>query len=595
MKKQILKMSILLTGVTLTVNAAQADFGLKDYEQKLIKHGVSWKSSSSYSFFPSIYLGFAPRIETADRIHFRLGRGNQVRLTGVIDDFTVLTYMYNLKSRYELIKKSLDQSYIQTEAQNQFEMFSKVIESEKISETIQKFESGQLSEKDFFIANLDLMKKLNPGRLFQIRLDLKKNFEIWKVNSLAAFLQKIGSVKASDYATKNPKEALVLLNDLLPGRVNIFSLSTEVLSALDKVVATNSLQDMLNLFNIATKNRYQMTYPTGSSQDCNQASCTLSVVELTAIYPNGSTIYDTKDRNGNKIPTIRESGVLSFLDRESHDVDNIRNESFYGWSPKMDYTAEGNGIHNPAVRTNLRAEEFKNLTADFSIPETHNNLWIVSRGNVSHGCTRMSTGHILEVRNIFPSSNEEMKKLKYFGNNSSDYDLYDIDGTGVQKIMGVQYYLSYGIQADEGEGYREGKFLIPESFNRDAFYAQLYGQNQYILRDQKIYFVNPYTSYFNLENASDLRAKNFSRQLKGEFELYEQNYEKDKVQLFSMSSTMMSSLSSGTNRTSPGKRLVRLFGRANSCGVFSKKYSQCKEDAYLNELKDLETKIKKLK
>ena len=77
--------------------------------------------------------------------------------------------------------------------------------------------------------------------------------------------------------------------------------------------------------------------------------------------------------------------------------------------------------------------------------------------------------------------------------------------------------------------------------------------------------------------------------------MYEQNYEKDKVQLFSMSSSMMSTLSSGSNHTSTGKRLVRLFGRANSCGVFAKKYSQCKEDVYLNELKDLESKIKKIK
>lgn len=595
MKKQILKLSILMTGVTLTVNAAQAEFGLKDYEQKLIQHGVSWKSNSSYSFFPSLYLGFAPRIETADRIHFHLGRGNQVRLTGVIDDFTALTYMYNLKARYELIKKSIQQGYIQAEGQNQHEMFTKVIESEKILETIQKFESGQMTEKEFFLANLDLMKKLNPGRIFNIRLDLKKYFESWKNSSLAAYIQKSGSTKISDYAAKNPKDTLILLNDLLPGRINVIALNSEILLALEKVVSSGSIQDQLNLFNLMTQNRYQINYPTSPSQECSSVSCTLSVVELTAIYPNGSTIYDTKDRNGNRIPTIREVGVLNFLDRANHDVDNIRSESFYGWSPKMDYTAEGNGIHNPAVRTNLRADEFKHLTNDFSIPESHNNLWIVSRGNVSHGCTRMSTGHILEVRNIFPSSNEEMKKLKYFGNNSSDYDLFDIDGSGVQKIMGVQYYLSYGIQADEGEGYREGKFLIPESFNREAFYAQLYGQNQYVVRDQKIYFVNPYISYFNLEKPTDIRAKNFSRALKGEFELYEQNYEKDKVQLFSMSSSMMSTLSSGSNHTSTGKRLVRLFGRANSCGVFAKKYSQCKEDIYLNELKDLESKIKKVK
>ena len=82
---------------------------------------------------------------------------------------------------------------------------------------------------------------------------------------------------------------------------------------------------------------------------------------------------------------------------------------------------------------------------------------------------------------------------------------------------------------------------------------------------------------------------------KGEFALYEQDYEKDKMQLFSMSSSLMSSLSQSNNHTSDGKRLVRLFGRAVSCGPFAAKFAQCAESVYRSELNQLEAKISKAK
>lgn len=116
-----------------------------------------------------------------------------------------------------------------------------------------------------------------------------------------------------------------------------------------------------------------------------------------------------------------------------------------------------------------------------------------------------------------------MKKVKYFGNASTDYDLFDIDGSGTLKVMGVQYYLSYGLMSSEGDGYREGKFLIPESLMKMAFYQQLYGKQQFREENGEVIFINPYISQFQLEKAGNVRAKAFSQQYKGEFKTVRAN------------------------------------------------------------------------
>jgi hypothetical protein len=83
---------LLATGVY-----AEESFSINDYNNTLVKFGVPF-----YQQYPaSFYTGFAPRIEAPQRIHFRAGRGNQVRLTAILDEQTVLTYLYQLKKRYD--------------------------------------------------------------------------------------------------------------------------------------------------------------------------------------------------------------------------------------------------------------------------------------------------------------------------------------------------------------------------------------------------------------------------------------------------------------------------------------------------------------
>lgn len=580
----VLSLSLMIFGLTHKSKALT----LEEYNDQLIKHGISW-TNPNYGYYPNIYTGFSPRVETASRIHFHLGRGNQIRLTAVVDEMTVLTYLYNLKSRYDLIKTAIDQKYINVHGQDQFSLFSQVLETSEVFSTIQQFEAGQLTQDQFYNKSLLILKALNPGRVFDIKINLGQSFLNWKNVELKNYIDSAQSENLSSYAQKNPEKTITLLNALVWGRVNAYQLDAGIYTLLNELAQVSNDNDFiakaLQLFNKASENRYVHKIQGQDSQVCNSVqNCWLNTIEFTAIYPNGSAMYETTDRQGNTIPFIRENGLLTFLERSYHEVDHIRSEPHYGYAPKMDYSAEGNGIHNPAVRTWLDQPAFKELRTIFNIPKKDQTLWIVSRGNVSHGCTRMSAGHIWEVRNIFPSANSEMKKVKYFGNQSADYDLYDIDADGKIEVMGVQYYLSYGLASNTGAGYREGKFLIPQSFNRDAFLANLYGKGQYQQNGDQINFVNPYITQFYLAKPGQVRGKPFSLQINGEYKLYEQAYEKDKLQLITFALPTMASLEIHNNYQSIGKRFIKLFGKANSCGPFSSQFKACSESEYKKEL-----------
>lgn len=581
---------------------AQENFSIDNYNQSLIKNGVSWKTGS-YTYYPSFYTGFAPRIEDPNRIHFQLSRGNQIRLTAPLDEYSILTYFFGLRKREVLFEQAVKNGLVHIEQQNQLTLFQSILKSERyqIQATTEKATQNAISKEQLYEISLKSLEELNPGRIFRIRLNLTSAINRWKT-ATTAFTEAAAGKSLSDFITKNPQKTLTLVNDLVWGRINAVLVTPALKSKLIETLQSSETDFQtraLELFQIATEGRYSFkVLRNGSLQPSiyqnTQGEVLLEYPELTAIYPNGSVKDYESDRDGNQIPKIRETGVMNFISRPTHDVDHIRNESYYGYIPKMDYTATGNGIHNPAVRTSLKNSVYKSLYEDLTIPVKDNTLWIVSRGGVSHGCTRMAAGHVLEVRDIFPSNSQRMEKVKYFGNVSEDYDLFDIAGNGQIQVMGVQYFLAYDIAADSGEGYREGAGLIPSSLNRDAFYQQLYGQKQFRADNNSYIFVNPYFSQFVMEK-SDIRGKAFSLQMKGEFSLYEQAYEQDKMQFFSMSSTQMSSLSEGNDYKSIGKQLVRLFGRASGCGPFKKEFALCNEDQFDQEVLKLTPLVTKVK
>ena len=179
--KTNLSLSLSVILFFLSTPLLASSFSIEDYNKSLIENGVAWKAGRT-TYLPAFYTGFAPRIENAKRIHFQLSRGNQIRLTAPIDDFSVLTYLYGLKSREALVEDSSAKGLIKLDQQDQFGLFKSVLSSDlySVNELIGQFDNGQISKPEFYAKSLNLIEQLNPGRVFRIQFNLTSYIERWK-------------------------------------------------------------------------------------------------------------------------------------------------------------------------------------------------------------------------------------------------------------------------------------------------------------------------------------------------------------------------------------------------------------------------------
>jgi hypothetical protein len=603
--------SILLAVLVIPSAFAQSARTIEEYNNSLIANGISWKEGGVV-YYPSFYTGFAPRVEDPNRIHIHFSRGNQMRMTIPLDEMTVLTYMYGLKKRSDIYTSMITSKTIVPVQHKLIDSFRGIVGSDayKLQSAPAAFERGQMTREDFYQASLAALKSLNPGRIFDLRFNMRARALAWRdqeVRGVATRAQAAGAADANStkaYLAKNTRDAIVVANNLLFGRINSTYLTDAQFTALSDIVNSVAapvsddafVAKAIEFFKSVTLGRYDFrTVINGRLRpalECQGSTCELAYSEFTAIYPNGSVRANVQDRDGNTIPMIRENGVMHFVERGYADVDHIRVEPFYGFIPKMDYTPTGNGIHNPAVRTYLPGSKYKSLYTTLGIPKTDSTLWIVSRGQVSHGCTRVAAGHALEIHDVMPSNPREMPKVLYTGNNSPDYDLFDIDGSGQLKVMGVDYLIAYAIISDSGEGYREGNGLINEAFKKDDFYRHLYGSNQFVGAGGQYTFTNPSISYF-YGVPSAQRATAFSVKFPGNYPLYEQAYEKDKLQFYDVPTIGVASLSGDqSDRTNEGHQLVRLMGRVAGCGPFAKEFSRCHETGFETEMSSVLARVR---
>ncbi|MDJ0886870.1 MAG: hypothetical protein QNI89_06200 [Desulfobacterales bacterium] len=604
MKKNLL---FIVSALLLTIAFAHADqaFTIDDYNKSLVKFGVPF-----YQQYPaSFYTGFAPRVEEPSRIHFRAGRGNHVRLTALLDEHTVLTYLYHLKKRYDVYGAAMDRGMFVTQSSEQLDAYRRIIESPAydILGTIKDFEAKKISPEQFYQASLKTLMALNPHRVFPIELDLKRALQDWK-GKIKAYAQKYEGDPDDMETLKrfllNLDDTLVLTNQMLAGRVNAVYLTDEQNDQLAVIIShilkqtddTALLKMALDYFKSVTAGRYDFSTVDGRkfvpALRCEDAAedCRLAYPEFTGIYPNGSVFGSTKDRSGNQIHMIRNSALMTFLDRPYHDVDHIRKEGYYGYVPKMDWQGIGNGIHNPGVSHHLPS--MKHLYAELDIPEQYQFVWAVSRGPVSHGCVRLPVGHLWEVRHIFPASPEKLKSVLYFGNHSADYDVFDIDGNGGAEVMGTQYYIAYSVKGASGDARRRGKNFSATNIDKKEFYTNLYGaQDQFVIEGDTYIFADPYVSYFRKAEPENKQGEVISRQLQGRFPLYEQPYEQDKVQIYRLPEQFQKQLAIKDNNKSVGKQMVRVFGRINGCGPFKAEWSECYENRFDQEFQALLEKL----
>lgn len=586
-------MNKLLIGVVTTVFSFQLFANdsvttVEEYNSKLPVWGTSWKPGSRAisGYYPSFYTGFIPRVQTPNRVHVRLSRGNQTRTSLILDENTVLDYLYDLKTRSAFYEELKTEEYINVSPKNSnltqhLSHFQSVISNAALNAT-EDYEEGLLNKEELYLASLEKIKTLNPGRVFDIKIYLSEEYLDWRDQYILGDYSDVDTSRSS-------QGAMVLVNLLLNGRINLTrELSEDELNTLSLLIESASILseegfvlEADQLFDSVTDGKYNFKVIDSNSKVFVDAkvctsmfSCTLTYTELSAIYPTGSLKASVRDANGNRISRYATPGLHAFIDTGSRgDVDNIRRESFYGFAPKMDYEGIGNGFHNPAVR------HFpgRSVKAAMNIDSSHTTYWPVMRGGVSGGCSRLPLGHVWEMRHAFPVQNSLMKDVYYFGNDSKDFDLYDIDGDGQEEVMGVKYYIQYGLRGSSGLEKREGEGLALNS-NIGKYFRSLYGRSGVFTElEGVVTMINPSISIHTVNDRwSGQRSSGkviSSHTFLGEYLLYEQEYEQDKAQFYTSykvpgNNGFNISLSNGRN-DSLGKRLVRLLGRVKGCAPFS--------------------------
>ncbi|MEJ2316199.1 MAG: hypothetical protein P8Y83_04475 [Gammaproteobacteria bacterium] len=611
---------LLLSALLASGVSASTIQTIDEYNEKIPMWGASWLPVNALkgNVYLSFYTGFAPRVENPARIHVRVSRGNQGRVTLILDEQTLYDYPFDLVARAGFYQQMLDEGWIDIDMENkkgnavapQARYFIDIVNSPvySIAQTVSDLKAQKPDVIDrvaLYRKSLDLLKTLNPERVFPMDFDLKVEFDKW----LPAAKAFVGEDASGEAITKkiadNPNDALVLTNDLLFGRVNAIELSDTseelLVDVLAAIVGGQDYSDpallakTADLFRSVTGGKYDFNVVNGEGQlvpalDCREGgACRLTYHEFTGIYPIGSIKSSTRDRHGNVINTYATPGLWQFLSRKYHEIDNMRSEFYYGMIPKMDYEGLGNGFHNPAVRF---AAVPKSVKESLSIPEHHAHFWAVKRGRVSHGCNRMSAGHVWEIRNIFPVENTRATQVYYHGNDPKDFDLFDINGDGQPEVMGVTYYISYNAKGTSWAGKREGANLEVDVRGTEKFYQNLLGaKDVFTYGEQGITIHDPGVSYFTKEDFRKKRA--ISKVIEGDFPYYEQTYERDKIQFY-----RPLKIQTGGNfmiskegqkampNSSPSKQFVRLFGRVRGCAPFSDKEA-CGEEAFLNEKNQL--------
>lgn len=565
---------------------------IQDYNDILPLWGVSWTPGANAinGYYPTFYTGFAMRSEFPERIHVRVARGNQTRVSVILDEATVSDYPFDLAKRYAFYRqvtegpgKALNIAPSGGKFLPQLSFFNQIVESREygLLPFVKRAQQGAEKPEDVYRKGLELLTALNPGRVFHLKIDLKAEFNRWRQETQKRSGGNLAKIM------NDPKMIVTAINTLVQGRINFTEKpSAEVLSKL-QTAADLALQDAsddrflpaaFDLFTAVTGTKYRIRVLGANGQwqpavQCGTGSCTLTYPEFTTIYPTGSAEAFTSDEFGNRITSFATPGLWQFLNYPGREVDNIRNEPYYGFAPKMDFEGIGNGFHNPAVRFYGVSKAAKEA---FGIQPAHNTLWAVKRGGVSHGCLRLPLGHVWEFRQILPVENSKMTKVMFFGNNSQDFDVYDVDGDGTPEVMGVQYMISYGMQGAGGLARREGAGLEINADRKVEFYRNLYGaKNVFRQEGSRFVFTNPKTS---LPSHLDYKKKGVSTRITvfGDYPLYEQSYEKDKVQFYTLGSSM----------GAQNKLIARLMGRIKGCAPQNDKKA-CGESAFDQEAKGL--------
>lgn len=476
------------------------------------RYGVYWDR-----YEPTFYTGFAPRTFEPDRLHLHVGRGNQLRATAVLSDEVLAGYARDLGARRATYRALIERKRLVLTQNSSFaEMETKLDEVDlagRIEEETHQDAAGIRAK------NVELMKRLNPGRVFEIDLAEDALLEGWT-----------SRLTHADRSKLDRERSLELVNALLPTRLWLAAIdraSQMELSALVQLAPSSApaaeaeVSEAFRAAYFALLGRLTgARYPRQNGR--------VRFVEFSAIYPIG-TFNEYTEYRGHEIPLYPTPGRRALTTHQrTQTPDHIPTKANYSYSPWLPYMHVGKTLHNSfhTLWWRMEPEQTRFLPAQWTEHDPRRKagpsryLWLLSRGPMSHGCTHVNVGHIAELRQLLPPEVEKLPDVDVFLNRSYDYDVFDIDGDMEPEVMGIEYFIAFSLRNKKPHELRVRN-------DRRAFYAWLYGNEIRYRDDGSAWFPEVQDGAFVERTAK--RGASYR-----DIDLYEAAYEPEKVQFYQL-------------------------------------------------------------
>ncbi len=178
----------------------------------------------------------------------------------------------------------------------------------------------------------------------------------------------------------------------------------------EQVKADNKLRDSL----ISKGNSQKLFQQHYSSVFTPSSAKSGFVGFLTFVYPIAATTAGPFDQPREQVRTLMPSGSVEAR----------------WWSDKWD--DEFGGL--PFILIEPSGVAFHGPITNFEPLD----VWYLRRGYVSHGCQRMDSSDLIELRNILPRRQKDLGKVKLTILNY--FDVADINNDGKKEVVDVKYY-----------------------------------------------------------------------------------------------------------------------------------------------------------
>jgi len=474
---------VCLASVAAPRPAAARDFAAPALAGDRAVPGQMVEDPPQYGLFydapePSFYTGFAPRAQDPKRLHIHLGRGDQLRVTLVLSDQVLRDYARDLRERDQTYRSLVDGGRLVLTQNRAFEDFEETLRDVDLGRLVA--EEPSLSPDALRARNLALLERLNPGRVFHIRIPVH-----------AAVARWLGELRPADRVHMDTDRRLELLNALLPTRLWLSELPAGAAAALDDLVrhAPPDTADASAAAIDALAPAYTALLARVSDDRYPARDGMLTFDEFTAIYPVG-TVAAYTTWHGRQIPEYPTPGRRAFTTHQrTLTADHVPVDDSYSYSPWLPYMHVGptmhNAIHTPWWKMTPADAKFlpavwRDVTRGSRDGAPFSHLRLLSRGPMSHGCTHLNTGHIAELRQILPADSERLYDVDVFLAKSDLYDVFDIDGDLQPEVMGVRYFIAYSLINGKPDRLRVKN-------ERRAYYDWLYGGDLSFENDQGVF------------------------------------------------------------------------------------------------------------